>query len=426
MQPRAQGVFDTIKRAFDSSLNGQIHQGDLVGIWTFNELLFQELFPTQAWSQPTQLAFAVRLPTFAEPKLYQKRARLDKVVPEILKVMAGNENVTIILITTGEGALEETPFCAQISLAWKEWHDEQEGVHMPLQTVLRAINGKPIDWFVTPAPRPIQLAKPTIDPQQAQEKERNPAGVVLESGLVTNRSAAGEAEQQVAFSVWDLGKTGLMASATSPQKISTPEPRPADSTPPAADSSTNMPINQLSSTTTTHAEPSKAASAVVAPKDVSTEGDALRIANDAPTVTSSSNAANTDKPVELVFVTNAPAQPAPVAETVVKEITPATTPASASAPPAPSSFPDLPANHQQILAHARAADPSQEEKNDLALATPRRGFLRENIQPLLLMIVAGFGAVYCFKMWFRTNTRTKGNVFSLTRTEPDESLRQEP
>jgi hypothetical protein len=297
---------------------------------------------------------------------------------------------------------------------------------MPLQTVLRAINGKPIDWFVTPAPRPIQLAKPTIDPRQAQEKERNPAGVVLESGLVTNRSPAGGAEQQVAFSVWDLGKTGLMASATSPQNISTPEPRPADSAPPAADSSTNMPNNQLSNTTTTHAEPSKTASAVVAPKDVSTAGDDLRITNDAPTVTSSSNAANTDKPVELVFVTNAPAQPAPVAETAAKESTPATSPAPASAPPAPSSFPDLPANHQQILAHARAADPSREEKNDLALATPPRGFLRENIKPLLLMIVAGFGAVYCFKMWFRTNTRRKGNVFSLTRTEPDESLRPEP
>src|SRR5712691_10409111 len=64
MQPRARGVFDAIKHALDSSLNGQIHQGDLVGIWSFNEVLYQELFPTQVWSQPTQLAFAVRLPTF--------------------------------------------------------------------------------------------------------------------------------------------------------------------------------------------------------------------------------------------------------------------------------------------------------------------------------------------------------------------------
>src|SRR5215475_13594695 len=66
MRPRAQGVFDAMKQALDSSLNGQIHQGDLVGIWTFNESISQELFPSQTWSQPTQLAFAVRLPTLAD------------------------------------------------------------------------------------------------------------------------------------------------------------------------------------------------------------------------------------------------------------------------------------------------------------------------------------------------------------------------
>src|ERR1051326_3780448 len=37
MRPRAPGVFEAMKQALDSSLNGQIHQGDLVGIWTFND-----------------------------------------------------------------------------------------------------------------------------------------------------------------------------------------------------------------------------------------------------------------------------------------------------------------------------------------------------------------------------------------------------
>src|SRR5712664_3805023 len=173
MQPRARGVFDAIKHALDSSLNGQIHQGDLVGIWTFNEVVYQELFPTQVWSQPTQLAFAVRLPTFADPELYQKRARLDKVVPEMLKVTAGSENLTIILVTTGEGVMEGTRFSAQINLAWKEWYDEQQGVHMPLQTVMRARNGQPTDWSLTPAPRPIELPA-LADAKPAVESKNNP------------------------------------------------------------------------------------------------------------------------------------------------------------------------------------------------------------------------------------------------------------
>src|SRR5262249_44861778 len=105
------------------------------------------------WSQPTQLAFAVRLPTFADPELYQGRALLDKVVPEMLKVVGSGENFTVILISTGEGVMQGTPFDAQINSAWKEWHDELDGIHMPWETVLGAAKGKLTGWIMTPAPR---------------------------------------------------------------------------------------------------------------------------------------------------------------------------------------------------------------------------------------------------------------------------------
>jgi hypothetical protein len=386
MRPRANGVFDAMKRALDSSLNGQIHQGDLVGIWTFNEIVYQDLFPTQVWSQPTQLAFAVRLPTFADPELYQRRARLDKVVPEMLKVVAESDNLTIILVSTGEGLIEGMRFSAPINSAWKEWHDEQEGVHMPLLTVMRARNGQPTDWFLTPAPRPIEFPKLATVPVWGEQKEGNPAGVILESGLLTNPPAALAAEQQIAFSVWALGKTGTINSATSPQKLSTPQ--------------AEVPTNQLAGTA--EIEPAK-----------------VTIAVPASTTISNAQSADSAKPVELIFVTNATVQPALV------ETRP---PPTAPPPPPAASTADVPANHQPLLAHARAADPSQEEKHKLgpAMATPPRGFLRNNIMPLALMIVAGFGAIYCFNMWLRTNVRSKGNALSLTQSAPDEQVGQEP
>jgi hypothetical protein len=438
MQPRAGGVFDAIKRALGSSLNGQIHQGDLVGLWTFNEVLYQELFPTQIWSQPTQLAFAVRLPAFADPELYQRRARLDKVVPEMLKIMARDENVTIILITAGEGVLEGTPFSAQISAAWKEWRDEQRDVHMPLQTVLRVINGKATDWLMTPAPRPIELPQLTLAAKQLGETQGKPAPVVLESGLATNQPTALATEQQIAFSVWALGKTGLMASATSPRDSAAPQSRPEDSASLAADSATNMPKTPAN-TAMPQPELSKTATVIAAteehtqsaaPVAAATEGQE-RQAGDTRTVTSISNAPPPDnaKPVELVFVTNAPAQPS-AAETQLRSNVPTPTQSPVSAPtPAAASTADVPGNdHLLLLAHARAAVPSPEEKRDLgpAMATPPRGFLRDNINPLALMIVAGVGAFYCFKMWLRSNVRRKGNIFSLTRPEPGEQVAQEP
>jgi hypothetical protein len=407
MRPRAGGVFKAMKQALDSSLNRQIRQGDLVGIWTFNEAVYQDVFPSQEWSQATQLAFAVRLPTFADPELYQKRSRLDKVVPEMLKVMAGSDNVTIILVSTGDGVMEGTRFSAQINSAWKDWYDEQDGVHMPLQTVMRARNGQPTDWSLTPAPRPIELPS-LAGSKPAEEKKNNPAAVILESGLVTNQPASTGTEQQVAFSVWALGKTGPIASTTSAQKIST-QPVVEDSAPPETTSASEVSTNKPLGIATAGSEPSNPAVSL-------------------PTGAPISNAppAETGKPVELVFVTNALAQPATAPESPINESTPTATlpPVSTTPPPPASQTADLPAR-QPLVAQARAADPSQEEKPEPALAAAPRGFLRDNIQPLALMIVAGFGALYCFRMWLRTNARPNGNAFSLTRTEPDQTVEQE-
>jgi hypothetical protein len=430
IQPRANGVFDALKRALDSSLNGEIHQGDLVGIWTFNEVVYQELFPTQIWSQPTQLAFAVRLRMFADPELYQRRARLDKVVPEMLKAVASTDSVTIILVSTGEGIMQGTPFDEQINSAWKEWHDELDGIHMPLQTVLGAANGKLTAWIMTPAPRSIDLAKLEAVSKSGGQKENNPAGVILESGLVTNQPASMGTEQQVAFSVWALGQTSLMASATSPQKIATSQPKTNASAAPAVDSATNMPNGHALSTATPQLESPIIDSAAVPAREQpnksvvppSAERTETPILTHDKTVASTSNTPSSDngKPVELVFVTNAP-NAAPV-ESTVKETTSAT-PTPASTPPS-ASIADFPANnHLSLLAHARASDPSQEEKQsaDVALATPPRGFLRDNVKPLLLMIIAGFGAAYCFRMWLRTNARPRGVSVSLAQETEEDS-----
>jgi hypothetical protein len=437
MQPRANGVFDALKRALDSSLNGAIHQGDLVGIWTFNEVVYQESFPTQIWSQPTQLAFAVRLRMFADPELYQRRARLDKVVPEMLKVIANTDNVTVILISTGEGVMHGTPFDEQINSSWKEWHDELDGIQMPLQTVLGAANGKLTAWIMTPGPRSIDLAKLEAVSKSGGQKENNPTGVILESGLVTNQPASMGTEQQVAFSVWALGQTSLMASATSPEKISTSQPKINASAPPAVDSPMNMPNSHALSTATPQLESSIVESAAVPAREQtnksvvppSTERQEPPLVSNDKTVTSTSNIppADNGKPVEVVFVTNTPTA-APLTESTVKESTPAT-PTPASTPPSvASSIANAAANnHLSLLAHARASDPSPEEKQsaDVALATPPRGFLRDNIKPLLLMIVAGFGAVYCFRMWLRTNARARGVSVSLAQETEDDSSQSE-
>jgi len=426
MRPRAHGVFETMKQALDSSLNGQIHQGDFVGIWTFNENVYQDLFPSQRWSQATQLAFAVRLQMLANPDVYLKRGRFEKVIPEMTKVISENENVTIVFVSSGEGVMQGTPFSAQINSAWKEWHDELEGTHMPLLTALRARKGQHTDWLFTPAPRPIVLAE-LADFKPDDEKETNPAGVILESGTVAKKSAptAIVPEQQVAFSVWGLGKTGFVASAKSPQ---TTPPNADASASPAPPPTNVVPVSQPSAIRATNNSPSKAVTAEIASSErskplpaptESAEAQKAQIADNAPVNTSNSNGPPTEvqKPVELAFVTNMPVNTTTVPEPPARTVKPAEAPSPM--PIAATEPKDITAN-PQFLAHART---TEEEKRllDPASPAPRRSFLRENINPLVLMLAAAFGAAYCFRLWFLTNTRVKGNAMSLTHSSKTEA-----
>jgi hypothetical protein len=390
MRPRAQGVFDAMKQALDSSLNGQIHQGDLVGIWTFNENVNQGLFPSQEWSQSTQLAFAVRLTTLADSEIYLKNARLEKVIPEMLKVISESENLTIIFVSSGDGVMQGTPFSAPINSAWKEWHDELEGVHMPLQTVMRTRNGQPYDWLITPAPRPISL--PSLAAKPDDDAVSNPRGVVLESGPVRKKpeSTTLAPEQQVAFSIWALGKTSLINPATNQPTTSSKLENPAQP-PPATPSVSGTDKDRT---------PDKQVS----------------------TATSKNPPADLGKSADLSTATNAHST---VFEPPVEESKPVETPTSTELA-ATTTQPNEVTSSQQILAHARAANPEQDKRGldretTAPPVAPRGSFLRDNINSLVLMIVAGLGAAYCFKRWFSSQARATRTTVSLAQDSVEES-----
>jgi hypothetical protein len=401
MRARARGVFNELKQALDSGLNGQIGQGDTVGIWTFNENVYQGLFPSQKWSQATQLAFAVRLPALMEEETYQKRARLEKLLPEMLQAISGAEAITVVLVSSGEGTMRGTPFDQQINAAWKEWHDEQEGVHMPLVTVLRARLDEITDWSLTPAPRPIELSPIANEIKPTHEKTNDLAKDTPKTEQAEKRAQSTKwgPEQQVAFSVWALGRTGTVATVSaptnetrSPSHVNPETSKPAVAPSPAAPSPAVMAENQVSNLTVTFVTPQEPAG---------------KLAGKAAEPPAEHNVENRKEPP---LPDQSPAQPAqsPLAD------------AAWSVPAQPSPISE--ASFGGMVAHARTAQPAKPEKiaPGPALAAPPRGFLRENINPLVLLILAAFGAGYCFRNWLLTEGRPIGTTMSLTRVSKED------
>jgi hypothetical protein len=322
------------------------------------------------------------------------------LLPELLKVISGSEAITIVLITSGEGIMRGTPFDEQINAAWKEWHDEQEGAQMPLVTVLRARLDEITDWSLTPAPRPIELPAVTANLKAGGEGTNGLAKDVLAREVEKRaQSSKWGPEQQVAFSVWALGRTGMVATASSP-------------------------TNEMSAAShKCQAQAENAKEATVRPNiNPSAEG----IENRASNVTTSFVAPQ-ETPAKLAFKATERSEEHKqenAKDSQVSDHQPIhslehDSEPTAATQPSPISDASLGA---PMVAHARASDPARDNETgqSLALATPPRSFLRENVNPLVLLIVAAFGAGYCFRNWFLTSARPAGTTMSLTRMGKDE------
>lgn len=404
MRDRARGVFNELKQALDTGLNGQIQQGDTVGIWTFNENVYQGLFPSQKWSQPTQLAFAVRLPALLEPETYQKRARLERLLPDMLQTISGSEAITIVLIASGEGTMKGTPFDDQINAAWKEWHDEQEGVKMPIITVLRARMDEITEWSLTPAPRPIEMPTVVKGLKAGGEKTNELAKGTSTPQATEKRSEPPKwgPEQQVAFSVWALGRTGLISTL----------PATSNGVQTASQTVTQLSAAIPKEVTTTPATGNSAQPLAVGTTENQTATNL--------TITFAPSQEEAAKPVAKAAI---PPEEQKV-ENPIQSQTPAIQPPTRTPPPSVRAQPAAASDGSlgEMVAHARPADPADENRvaQSVALAAPRPSFLRENINPLVLMIIAAFGAGYCFRNWLLTNSRPMGRTMSLTRVSKEE------
>src|SRR5262245_17961982 len=112
MQPRAQAIFEAVKGLLDSSFQGQMRRGDMLGIWTFNQEVNTSWLPFEKWSPDSHLTSALRVGRFRQTDAYENLARLENVQPEMNRLLHGPGLVTINLLTGGGNEMFGTPFDA--------------------------------------------------------------------------------------------------------------------------------------------------------------------------------------------------------------------------------------------------------------------------------------------------------------------------
>jgi hypothetical protein len=156
-------MLDAVESLLGSGMGGQLHAGDTLGLWTFNENLYTGRFPLQTWRAEDKEAITGRLLTFLKDRGYEKQSRLEPVLFAIRSLIEKSDHLTVILFSDGGEPLLGTPFDGRINDFYRLRRAEQQRGRMPFITVLRAAFGRITDYTVTAAPLPVEMPAPPVD-----------------------------------------------------------------------------------------------------------------------------------------------------------------------------------------------------------------------------------------------------------------------
>ena len=174
MQRRANAALKTVQDLLNSSMGGQMRQGDTLGLWTFNEELYAGRFSLQRWSPEVQGDIAQRMLTYLKAQKYEKQPNLAKVIPTLARIVESSPLLTIILVTSGEEKMHGTPFDAQINEFYQKWHGEQQKARMPFVIVLRVTDGQVVQFTANTPPWAVQIPIVSHETQSADAAQGKP------------------------------------------------------------------------------------------------------------------------------------------------------------------------------------------------------------------------------------------------------------
>jgi hypothetical protein len=147
MKSRSNGVVEAVTGLLASDIKGELRKGDTIGLWTYGVQLNTD-FPMRVWSNDKKDAILKEARHHLDSLRYEKRSHLDKVLPEIGKVVANSDRLTVILVFDGSEPITGTPFDTDINDLHKAYARKFRAVHQPFVTVLASRNGGFFDYTI--------------------------------------------------------------------------------------------------------------------------------------------------------------------------------------------------------------------------------------------------------------------------------------
>ena len=205
MRKRGNGILETVNALIMNGMKGQMRSGDTLGIWTYSDKLHAGEFPLQTWKPENRKKVAENANYFIKGAKFEKKSRLDMVLPAVQELVRNSDYLTVLFLTDGTGKFNGTPFDKEINDSFVTWKAEQERKQMPFLTVLRATKGVithhgvvpvPWTWEMPPLP-PDLVAAWNVVRNQVEALTNKPPPATGKPLIVTGKKPAPAPEKEI-------------------------------------------------------------------------------------------------------------------------------------------------------------------------------------------------------------------------------------
>ncbi len=179
MKKRLPAVESAVKDVLSSSVNGRMHAGDSVGIWTFDQQLHTGQVPLLIWNPAGAAGTASNLVTFLRKQRYSGLTSFAPLQPMLNQVIENSARLTVVIVCDGQGEITWTPYNDGINQAFRKSADERSKLRQPVLLVLRTQRGEYVGSSVNFPPGALNVPAFPPLPQEINPIPTNPPPPVL-------------------------------------------------------------------------------------------------------------------------------------------------------------------------------------------------------------------------------------------------------
>ena len=162
MKKHAAEVSKAVDKIIRNSASGQLRRGDTLGMWTFNTDVYSGQYALQTWLPDNLDEISLLTEEFLKQQKYGKASRFDLAMSGVLEVVKNSDIITVIIISTGDGKAQGTPFDDDLNALYKQIQVDNRGSHLPVATVLQGKGGKLIRYTANMLPWPVVIPEVPI------------------------------------------------------------------------------------------------------------------------------------------------------------------------------------------------------------------------------------------------------------------------